>query len=184
MSGLSLTDKAISFAARAHRHQTRKASDTPYISHPYSVAMLLQKAGCEEELVVAGLLHDTLEDTETTEKELQEAFGPRVLELVKGCSEPDKSLSWEERKQHTIDTLKTAPQDICLVTCADKLHNIRTLIEDKKALGDTLWARFNRGKDKQAWYYTSILSVLSVNLAHHSLVQALKEEISNLFYYN
>ncbi|HET6872029.1 MAG TPA: HD domain-containing protein [Sporolactobacillaceae bacterium] len=181
MSGLTLTDKAIRFAARAHRKQTRKASDTPYISHPYSVAMLLQKAGCEEELVAAGLLHDTLEDTETTEAELLALFGCRVLELVRGCSEPDKSLPWEERKHHTIETLKTASRDICLVTCADKLHNIRTLIEDHQELGDLLWERFNRGKEKQAWYYTSILAVLKVKLGNHPMVQALEEEISYLF---
>jgi (p)ppGpp synthase/HD superfamily hydrolase len=181
MSGLSLTDQAISFAARAHRNQIRKASDTPYVSHPFSVAMLLQQAGCEEELVVAGLLHDTLEDTETTEAELHKKFGYRVLELVKGCSEPDKTLPWEERKQHTIDTLKTASNDICLVTCADKLHNIRTLIEDKKELGDDLWSRFKRGKEKQEWYYSSILSVLKGKLADNPLVKALEDEISDLF---
>jgi (p)ppGpp synthase/HD superfamily hydrolase len=181
VSGLSLTDKAIGFAASAHRNQIRKASDTPYISHPFSVGMILQKAGCEEELVVAGLLHDTLEDTETTEADLQKEFGNRVLDLVKGCSEPDKSLSWEDRKQHTIDALKTAPIDICLVTCADKLHNIRTLIEDNKEMGDALWTCFKRGKEKQEWYYTSILSVLKGKLADHPLVVALEEEIISLF---
>lgn len=87
----------------------RKGTDIPYISHPCAVGMILQKAGCSEEVVIAGILHDTLEDTETTERDLLDRFGPVVLEIVKGCSEPDKGASWEERKQHTLDELKHAP---------------------------------------------------------------------------
>jgi (p)ppGpp synthase/HD superfamily hydrolase len=141
----SLVEQAIEFAAYAHRDQKRKGTDIPYISHPYAVGMILLKAGCSEEVVAAGILHDTLEDTDTTERDVLERFGPVVLEIVKGCSEPDKGASWEERKQHTLDELKQADLPIRLVACEDKLHNIRAIQRDLKAHGEEAWKRFKRG---------------------------------------
>ncbi|MDQ0885034.1 (p)ppGpp synthase/HD superfamily hydrolase [Paenibacillus sp. V4I9] len=107
------------------------------------------KAGCEDEVVVSGLLHDTLEDTDTKEEEILELFGQRVLEIVKGCSESDKGASWEERKQHTLDELKYAPLPIRLVVCADKLHNLRSIKRDLATTGETAWEKFKRGRGSQ-----------------------------------
>ncbi|WEG12769.1 HD domain-containing protein [Pullulanibacillus sp. KACC 23026] len=183
MGGLTLIDEAIAFAARAHRKQVRKATDTPYITHPFSVAMLLEQTGCEEELVIAGLLHDTLEDTETTEEMIQEQFGEDILEMVKGCSEPNKSLPWEERKKQTIDSLKTAPKSVCIVTCADKLHNLRSLQTDIKTHGESVWERFSRGKDQQRWYYTSILTALQMRIPDHALFDSYKRIVHELFHH-
>ncbi len=181
MIGLSLIDQAILFATRAHQGQMRKASDTPYISHPFGVGVLLLQNGCEESLVAAGLLHDTLEDTDTTEEELSTLFGDDLLILVKGCSEPDKSLSWEERKTHTISSLKHASIGVCLVTCADKLHNLKTLYEDRKQLGDAIWERFARDYDHQKWYYTSVTAVLKERIGEHPLYKQLEEEVTRFF---
>lgn len=143
--------------------------------------MLLKEAGCEEEWVVAGLLHDTLEDTETTEETIEDQFGKNILELVKGCSEPDKNQIWENRKKHTIEWLKTAPISVCVVTCADKLHNLRTVTDDYEHLGEALWDRFSRGKDQQKWYYMSILEVLETRLPNHPLFLDYKETVLDLF---
>ena len=85
---------AIIFAAKAHEGQRRKGTDIPYITHPFEVAQILMEAGCDETLIIAGLLHDTLEDTEVTAAEIEEQFGPEVLALVDSDSE-DKSLSWD-----------------------------------------------------------------------------------------
>ena len=94
-------DLAIKVAAEAHRDQLRKGSDTPYIVHPLAVGMILRQAGFSEEVVAAGILHDVIEDTSVTYNEIREKFNGRIAELVKSCSEPDRSLPWEQRKQHT-----------------------------------------------------------------------------------
>lgn len=95
MQSLNRIDFAIEFAAYAHRNQLRKGTEIPYISHPFGVGMILLEAKCNEEVIIAGLLHDTLEDTETTEDDIHSRFGSEVLRLVQGASEPDKHLSWE-----------------------------------------------------------------------------------------
>ena len=94
--------------------------------------MLLQKANCTDEVIAAGILHDTLEDTSATYEELTEQFGLHTSNLVRSASEPDKSLPWEERKQHTIEMLKNASLEEIQIISADKLHNLRTIRDESK----------------------------------------------------
>ena len=154
-----LLHRAIRFAAMAHSGQTRKGTAIPYIVHPFEVAQILTSEGAGEPVVVAGLLHDTLEDTATTREDILCEFGESVLMLVLGASE-DKSLPWEARKQHTIDALATAGREEQLLALADKLSNLRSLAADYAACGDTLWERFNRGFAQQRWYYRSLCDAL------------------------
>lgn len=177
----TLVDKAIAFSAKAHDGQLRKASDVPYISHPMSVGMLLMKAACSDEVVSAGLLHDTLEDTEVTEEMIESEFGTYVLNLVKEASEPDKSLSWKERKQHTIQHLGTASIEACYVIAADKLHNLRSIRLDIENSGEDIWKKFNKGKDDQAWYYGEIARGLETRLGRNILVQSMFLEFNEIF---
>lgn len=160
----SLITKALEIAVKAHQDDTRKGKqDVPYIVHPMEVAMTLQKEGKTDELIAAGLLHDTLEDTEYEEEDLRELFNDQITELVLGASEEledRENTPWEERKQHTIDYLKTADMDVKYIACADKLSNIRSMIRDYKRIGDKLWGRFNRGYEKQKWYYESLIESL------------------------
>jgi (p)ppGpp synthase/HD superfamily hydrolase len=153
---------AIDFAVKAHRGQSRKGSHVPYIVHPIGVSKLLIEAGCEEDIVIAGLLHDTLEDTPVTVEDLKVNFGEKIAEIVSSISEPDKKDTWEHRKTHTIEYLKTAPVDSLLVECADKLDNIRAIRQDFARLGDGLWSRFKRGFDKQKWYYMSLMEAFAL----------------------
>lgn len=155
-----MIEKAIQLAAEAHAGQVRKGTLTPYITHPFTVGMMLAQVGCSDEVVAAGILHDTVEDTYVTLDHVREGFGPRVAAIVEGCSEPHKTDTWEERKQHTIEYLRTASWEVRLVSCADKLHNLRTIAEVQERVGDEVWRRFKRGKDKQEWYYRSLLTVL------------------------
>ena len=150
-----LIDSALSFAARAHRHQVRKGTDVPYIVHPVGVMLLLEHAGeTDPELLAAALLHDTIEDAGVSAAELAERFGPRVAAIVEGCSEPEHhDAAWEARKQHTVAYLRAAPRAIKLVATADKLHNLRSMLVDQAELGDQLWGRFNRGRSALEWYY-------------------------------
>jgi (p)ppGpp synthase/HD superfamily hydrolase len=179
-----MIDLAIEVAAKAHQNQVRKGTDIPYITHPLAVGIILAKAGCSDEVIVAGILHDTLEDTPTTPDYIQETFGPRVASIVKGASEPDRSLTWEDRKRHTIKYLKTAPLEIRLVACADKLHNMRTIASDYVEIGETLWERFNRGKDAQKWYYQGLVQALrddSADEAYQILHREFAQEVSKVF---
>jgi len=155
-----MIEKAIQLATEAHAGQVRKGTLVPYITHPYTVGMMLAQAGCSDEVVAAGILHDTVEDTSVTLDQIREKFGPRVATIVEGCSEPDKTARWEERKQHTIDFLRTAQWEVRLVACADKVHNLRTIAEVYEKVGDEVWRRFKRGRDEQEWYYRSLLTVL------------------------
>ncbi|WP_053363116.1 HD domain-containing protein [Bacillus sp. FJAT-27251] len=177
---MEIIEKALIFASQAHDGQFRKSTRIPYISHPAAVGMMLLKEGCRDEVVAAGLLHDTVEDTGATLEEISEQFGENVASIVEGCSEPDKTLSWESRKEHTIQFLKNASEDIRVVACADKLHNLRSISIDQMEEGEAVWERFNRGRDKQEWYYRS----LADSLGHQSafpLLDELKKEIGKLF---
>ncbi len=154
-----LVHRAIRFAALAHSGQTRKGTDIPYIVHPFEVAQILTAEGAAERVIAAGLLHDTLEDTATTREDILCEFGESVLQLVLGASE-DKSLSWEARKQHTIDLLATAGREEQLLALSDKLSNLRSIAVDYAASGNALWSRFNRGPAQQRWYYLSLRDAL------------------------
>ena len=167
--------QAIEVATTAHRGQLRKASGVPYIYHPLSVAKILIENGCAEELVVAGVLHDTVEDTVISLNDIRTQFGERVASLVEGVSEPDKYAPWEIRKQHTIAFLEHAPMDILLIACADKLDNARSLQNDLARMGEALWQRFNRAKAHQAWYYGGLVDVLTRRATEEPLISLVKE---------
>lgn len=178
---MNLIEKALQVAAKAHDHQYRKKTDIPYITHPAGVGMILMKAGYDEELIAAGILHDTVEDTTLTLKDIETIFGLKIAKIVEGCSEPDKTLPWEERKKHTIEYLKTAPFEIRVVVCADKLHNIRSINDDYEQIGEDVWTKFKRGKDKQKWYYTNVLASLELE-SSFDMLEELKIEMNRLFH--
>ncbi len=159
-------DRALIFAARAHDGQQRKGTDIPYITHPVAMAMRLLSMDCMENVVIAALLHDTVEDTAITLDDISQAFGDDVSALVAAASEPDHHTArWEIRKQHTIDFLRTAPLPVKLLSCADKLHNLRSIARDYAQIGDKVWERFARGREKQAWYYRALAQSLPENIA-------------------
>ncbi|WP_180322337.1 HD domain-containing protein [Mesobacillus foraminis] len=178
---MEIIEKALHMAAKAHEGQYRKQSRIPYITHPVAVGMILMKAGYEDDIIAAGILHDCVEDTELTIDQLKNVFGLKIASIVEGCSEPDKSLPWETRKEHSIEFLKGASEDIRAVACADKLHNIKSIIADFNQEGDKVWQRFNRGKVQQEWYYRSIAESLG-HISRFPLLDDLKEEINRLFY--
>lgn len=153
--------QAIEFAAAAHNGQYRKGTRVPYILHPLNVARTLIEAECEDPVVVAGVLHDVIEDTAVTYGEIREKFGTLVADLVASVSEPDKLASWEARKEHTLAILRTAGEDTLLVSVADKLDNIRSVREDLAIHGEKAWKRFKRGRDKQQWYYESLAEIFN-----------------------
>ena len=178
---MNIVQKAINFASIAHRNQTRKSTDIPYITHPFAVGMLLQKAGCSDSVIAAGILHDTVEDTDTTYETLVENFGEHIANLVRAASEHDKSLPWQVRKQHTIDTLKDLSIEEIQVITADKLHNLQSINEDFETIGEKVWERFNHGMKDQHWYYASIVKELAPRKKEFKLIRELELEVIHLF---
>lgn len=175
-------EKALAFATIAHEGQTRKGDGTPMISHPIRVAKILELAGFSIETVMAGFLHDVVEDTIYTIEDIEKNFGKEVARIVAGNTE-DKEKSWEERKQHTIDWIKEAPLEIRALIVADKLDNLNSLMKDYAEQGEQLWSHFKRGKEKQAWYFTSVAKNMLVDLQGEvpSFFYEYKEKVSQFF---
>ncbi|MGM9986329.1 MAG: HD domain-containing protein [Bacillaceae bacterium] len=175
-------NKAIEFACRAHEGQYRKLSNAPFISHPMSVAMTLQQIQCDEDTIIAGLLHDTIEDTNVTYDEIVDLFGERVAKIVAGDTE-ENNKSWEQRKQHTIDSIKTAPIEVILLILADKIHNLQTIYIEKEKNGEDIFNYFSRGKEMQYNYYNGIYTEIKQrqNAQVNQLLQEMKHLIQLIF---
>jgi len=152
-------NRAIVYAVQKHAGQFRKGTVKPYITHPLETMQILNSMKADNNLLMAGVLHDTVEDTDATQEEIRELFGDDVGDLVCAHSE-DKSKSWEERKQHTIDELATADRRLQMLVMADKVANLRSMAADYKKIGFRLWYRFNAPEAKQAWYYSGIQDAL------------------------
>ncbi len=164
IDGASAIFAAVRFAADAHAGQFRKGSRVPYLIHPLNVAKILLDYGCSDDLAIAGLLHDTVEDTDVTVEEIREIFGDAVARLVEFATEPEKLWVWEKRKQHTLAILDTGEMPALLLSIADKLDNIRSIRSDLELFGEAAWSRFKRPRDKQRWYFESLSRVFDARL--------------------
>jgi (p)ppGpp synthase/HD superfamily hydrolase len=154
--------RAFEFAAEKHKEQARKTTTIPYIAHLMGVASLVLEFGGDEDLAIAALLHDVVEDCggEPMLKEVRRLFGTPVAKIVDGCTDAYTTPKppWRERKETYIHHLKTADAGTRLVSAADKLNNVRSIIADYRELGDAIWERFNGGKEGTLWYYRALLN--------------------------
>ena len=161
---MNVKEKAKNFAIKAHKGQVRKSEkDKPMIMHPINVAELLEEYGYDDNVVAAGYLHDVVEDTTYTIEDIENEFGKDIASLVMGASELDKSLSWEERKQHTIDETKTLPFRNKLIICADKINNLEDIMIKFEKNESRDFSAFKRGEKEQKWYYTNVYKSLIYN---------------------
>jgi myo-inositol-1(or 4)-monophosphatase len=176
-----MIDKAIMFATVAHGNQKRKATEMPYILHPMEAAVIVSQIRYDPDLICAALLHDVAEDSHVGYDTLVTVFNVRIADLVFSQSE-DKSKSWKERKQHTIDELGiTEDEDIKIVCLADKLSNMRAISRDYATLGDNLWSRFNmKDKNEQGWYYKGLCDCL-VSLKQYPAYKEFKSLVYGVF---
>lgn len=153
--------RAFQFAAEKHAGQTRKASTIPYLAHLMGVASLVLEAGGDEDVAIAALLHDVVEDCGGAPmlKEVRRRFGARVAKVVDGCTDCDTypKPPWRERKENYLWHLKKADGDTRLVSAADKLNNVRSILADYREVGESIWSRFNGGRDGTLWYYRALL---------------------------
>lgn len=181
---MNIKEKAKLFAIRAHMGQVRKSEpDKPMIMHPIGVGELLETFGYDDNVVAAGYLHDVVEDTKYTIDDIEKEFGSDIASLVMGASEPDKSLSWEERKKHTIEETKKLPLRNKLVICADKINNLEDLFLKFEKSGERDFSAFKRGEEQQTWYYTSIYeSLVAGEDTDLPIFAKLKEVLDKVFH--
>lgn len=179
---------AINEASRLHRDQFRKDNlKTPYVTHVIGVMILLSSATQDEDVLIAGLLHDALEDVlDYTEERLKETFGERVLDIVLGVTEVyklrgEKAPSWKIEKLGYIEHLRESSDDSILVSIADKIQNTRGYIELLNTEGIGMLARFGGGHDEHMWFHREVLTIGEERLgADHILVEELREELAEL----
>lgn len=152
---------ALGHAIDLHENQKRKGTALPYSIHPVSLAMMLLELDLDEDIIVAGLLHDLIEDTEWTRDDVEAHYSPRVAELVCACTEQNRSEKWEQRKIQTIEKFQGLPMDAKWVVLADKLHNLYSMCSQHDLIGDGVWDHFSRGYDQQKWYYTALKNEFS-----------------------
>lgn len=172
--------KAIQFAARKHHGQLRMEKETlPYITHLFSVALLVAEDGAADDVVSAALLHDSIEDTATSKEEIAENFNDRVAELVEAVTERKEKngsmLTWRERKADYIARLETAPDDALLISAADKIDNIESKLEAFEREGKELLARWKQPSESYLWYHGEVLRVTERRLPEHRLTKRLRE---------
>ena len=161
-----MLNRAVIFATNAHSSQKRKGTQIPYILHPLEAAAIVGTMTDDDEIIAAAVLHDVIEDTETTVDEIKSLFGGTVAAYVFAESENKREElpaadTWKIRKSETLEHLKTAPREIKMITLGDKLSNIRAICRDYNILGDKLWDRFNqKDKNEHHWYYQGIADCL------------------------
>lgn len=154
-------DEALAYAVELHRHQPRKGTGVPYVSHLLSVAALVLEHGGTEDQAIAALLHDAVEDQggKATAVAIRARFGDHVADIVDGCTDTDVSPKppWRERKEAYLARVRREPAHVRLVSAADKLHNARTMVTDLRIHGPALWERFNAGRDETLWYLGALV---------------------------
>lgn len=172
--------KAIQMALKAHEHQLRKLDNQVYVAHPLEVGIILAKHNLPDEVIIAGILHDTVEDTSLTLEQIESEFGAKVAAYVKFCSELNKGDTWKKRKLDYMDQLERAPIDVLYIVCVDKLTNIQSILRNFEVYGSAIWQKFNAGYEEQKWYYEAILGKLSP-INDHPLYEALQSAITCVF---
>jgi (p)ppGpp synthase/HD superfamily hydrolase len=185
MAGFSARyDAALALAARAHRAQLRKGTDIPYIAHPVHVSLILIRYGFGEDLAIAGLLHDVVEDTDVPLARITVEFGDAVARLVAAVSETKTAdgveLPWEQRKAEKLAQLREGGADVAALKAADAIHNARSIIADLRQDGPAVWGRFKRGADQTRWYYREILEAVRAKLGDHPIVLELAAAVEEL----
>lgn len=169
---------AFLFALRVHGDQIRK-DGKPYIVHPFTVATELAKNGADDDLICAGLLHDTIEDGGVASEELERNFGSEVLRIVMFDTE-NKALPWKERKDATLHALESCDRKCAMLICADKLSNICDMKEMFENEGEELWKRFGHGREEQKWMFRNYIEKLSC-LSDLKMYHDLKQVVETVF---
>lgn len=158
---------AMTYAHEVHHNQRRRGTGIPYIAHILGVTAIAMEYGANEDEAIGALLHDAAEDGggEETLAYIRAQFGDAVADIVLGCSDslvedPEDKLPWLERKENYLVHLENASASVCLVSAADKLHNVRSIVRDYREHGEDIWERFQGKRDGTLWYYETVADTL------------------------
>lgn len=180
-------DKALRTAAWAHERagQHRTNTEIPYIIHPVGAMMIASNVSSDEDVLIACLLHDVLEDVDNSiydESKMRSDFGDRVVSIVKDVTKDDSIKDWHKRSQAYLDHLEfKASGEAVIVSASDKIHNLKSMIVDFAVHGDKLWDRFStKSSADQLWWYESMLEVIKRREASTVLINELNENIRTL----
>jgi (p)ppGpp synthase/HD superfamily hydrolase len=158
-------DRALLYATQVHGGQVRKGTSVPYVAHLLAVAATVLEYGGDEDMAIAGLLHDAAEDQGGARRldDIHNRFGERVAAIVRSCSDSlveagEAKEEWRARKERYLRHLESCDGDTLLVSLADKAHNARSILRDlrKSEIGRAVWQRFKRGSEDQLWYYGAL----------------------------
>lgn len=179
-----LVTKAIAFAMRVHEleaHKKRKGKDVPYITHPLTVGLILARVTKDENIIAAGILHDTVEDCEpygsVTKETIEREFNGDVARMVNDVTEQDKNLPWMERKMAALAHIKDMKQDSLLVKSADVLHNLADLNGDIRTAGTGALGKFNASQADTVLRYRKLIAELKRVWAGNPLLPDLEENL-------
>ncbi len=158
--------QALDYASILHARQPRKGTSIPYLSHLLAVCALVLEDGGDEDEAIAALLHDAVEDQggKPVLEEIRRRFGSHVAGIVAECTDTDESPKppWRKRKEDYIARLHEASPEALRVSCADKLHNLRSVLADYRRVGERVFDRFTASRDETLWYYRSLLGVYEI----------------------
>lgn len=179
-------ESAIVYASQVHYGQLRKGTAIPYMAHILGVAGIAMEYGANEDEAIGALLHDAAEDGggEARLAEIRARFGDAVGDIVLGCSDslaehPEDKLPWRARKDAYLGHIETASDSVCLVSAADKLHNVRAIIRDLRMHGDEVWDRFQGKREATLWYYEAVAGAL-MSRYRAPLTRDLQREVEEL----
>jgi len=174
----NIVENAVSFAADKHKNIYRHDKVTLYISHLVGVALILQRNGFGDQVVAGGLLHDTLEDTDTTPEEIEKVFGSEVRKMVEDVSHNDK-LPWREKKLKYIEGVKNGSYEAKAIALADKIHNMNNILHDLERDAEKTWNSFGSSRQDKLWFEEEVLKMYRENW-DHPMIEEYAELIQEL----
>ncbi|MBC6758466.1 MULTISPECIES: HD domain-containing protein [Corynebacterium] len=174
--------RGIATASRAHDGHYRKGSGVPYISHPMAVMLIAASVTNDEDVLLAALFHDILEDVPEnySRAEMEDEFGPRVATIVEGVTKNSSLPSWQERADAYLEQLSRGSAESIIVAAADRFHNLSQTLEDLDREGHSLWRRFRSTPSQQLWWYTNVRNVIAERLPDMPLLDDLDILIERL----
>jgi (p)ppGpp synthase/HD superfamily hydrolase len=187
---VQLTDRfgdALRLAFELHRDQRRKGSGIPYVAHLLAVAALVIEDGGDEDEAIAALLHDAVEDQghSISLVSIRERFGPRVAEIVEGCTDTPADFGsgekgpWKPRKQLYVAHVRTGPASL-RVSLADKLHNACSILADHERHGDAVFQRFTASREETLWYYRELVLAFRDAGVRGSMIEELDRTVTEM----
>lgn len=181
--------KALQIATNVHWEQKRKGIRDPYIIHVVAVTLMVSRHTDDQKVVCAALLHDVLEDVPDqvySRADMERDFGTRVVQIVESVSEPkhagmskeEEKQTWQQRKEVYLQRIRESNDEGTILICAaDKIHNLSSMVEGYRALGNAIWKNFNNPPDKKLWFYDQVYHSLAKK-SDHRLVRELKEALN------